>query len=238
MIIIHGDNLVLARNRLAEVIAEAKVKNQKITRLEAKAVTPASLQEALGSASLFGEQKLLIIEELHSLPTSKKKKELISQISATVSGADNGTPTTQIVLFEKKKLTATMLKKFQSQGTNRTQIFEFKISNSLWKLLDFIGNHDKTKTLEILHQAIAQNDEYFVFTMICRQIRMLIETKAGGILKGAPFMISKLKSQASKFTLPQLLKLHTQIFQIDLSQKTSSTPYTLTQQLDLLLIKM
>ncbi|MDH5533187.1 MAG: hypothetical protein OEX81_02030 [Candidatus Pacebacteria bacterium] len=225
MIVIHGENTAHSRKKLQELITQAKTNSTAITRLEAKRLTAASLQEAMGGNSLFGEDKLIIIEEIHSLPASKRKKELIEQIAN--SGLEN------LILYEKRQLTATMLKK-----VGNPQVFEFKISNTLWKFLDQIGGPDKTKIIKLLRESISQNDEFFVYTMIIRQIRMLITAKDGGVIKGAPFMITKLKGQANRFTLEQLLKTHQQLFNIDIKQKNSQLSLSLGQELDLILLKM
>ncbi|NCN87624.1 MAG: hypothetical protein GW941_01870 [Candidatus Pacebacteria bacterium] len=225
MVIIHGENTALSRKKLQELIEKAKHSGLSLDRLEAKKLTPAILQEKLGSSSLFGDDKLIIIEELHSLPTSKRKKELIEILSSSSAS--------QIILYEKRNITATMIKKL-----GKSEVFEFKISNSLWELLDKLGNKDKKNTLLVMRKAIAQNDEFFVYTMIIRQIRMLITAKDGGVLKGAPFMISKLKSQANNFTLQQLIKIHHQLHILDIKQKNSQLYLNLSQELDLLLFKM
>ncbi|NCN03854.1 MAG: hypothetical protein GW942_02150 [Candidatus Pacebacteria bacterium] len=225
MVIIHGENTALSRKKLQELIEKAKHSGLALDRLEAKKLTPAILQENLGSNSLFGDDKVIIIEELHSLPTSQRKKELI-EILAKSAG-------TNIILYEKKKITATMIKKL-----GQVEVFEFKISNSLWELLDKLGSNDKKNTLLTMRKAISQNDEFFVYTMIIRQIRMLITAKDKGVIKGAPFMVSKLKSQANKFSLEQLLRIHHQLHLLDIKQKNSQLYLNLSQELDLLLFKM
>jgi hypothetical protein len=227
MVIIHGENTALSRKKLQELIDKYKQRGLSLNRLEAKKLTPAILQENLGSSSLFGDDKLTIIEELHSLPTSKKKKELIEIISQA-SQSDS-----QIILYEKRKLTTTMVKKL-----GQSEVFEFKISNSLWELLDKLGSKDKKGTLLTLRKAIEQNDEFFVYTMIIRQIRMLISAKDGGVLKGAPFMITKLKKQAGYFSLEKLLQTHYHLHKIDIKQKNSQLYLNLSQELDLLLFKI
>jgi DNA polymerase III delta subunit len=225
MVIIHGENTALSRKKLQELIEKAKQSGLALDRLEAKKLTPAILQENLGSSSLFGDEKVIIIEELHSLPTSKRKKELIETLSTSSD--------VKIILYEKKKITTTMIKKL-----GQSEVFEFKISNSLWELLDKLGSNDKKNTLLTMRKAISQNDEFFVYTMIIRQIRILITAKDGGVIKGAPFMVSKLKSQANQFSLEQLLKIHHQLHLLDIKQKNSQLYLNLSQELDLLLFKM
>ena len=67
---------------------------------------------------------------------------------------------------------------------------------------------------------------------------MLIQASDGGRLSGPPFLISKLKSQANKFTLAQLLSLHAKLFALDVAQKTSTLKLSLAQELELLAINM
>jgi len=224
VIIIHGENTSQSRKKLQELIDGAKKAGLSLTRLEAKKLTPANLSENLGGSDLFGGDQMFIIEELHSLPTSTRKKELIELLSKSEEN---------IILYEKKTLTATMLKKFAS-----AQTFEFKVTNVMWELLDNLGTTDKKLLLTQLHQASEQNDSFLVFTMLVRQIRMLIQVKSGGQVAGAPFMIAKLKKQASKFTINQLLALHSQLFKLEIGQKTSTMAMDLASELDLLLFAM
>jgi DNA polymerase III delta subunit len=74
--------------------------------------------------------------------------------------------------------------------------------------------------------------------MLARQIRLLIQAKDGGAIAGPPFMVTKLKQQASGFSLAQLLTLHNQLVEIDYGIKTSTDAMTVRQQLDLLLLRL
>ncbi|OIO44728.1 MAG: hypothetical protein COZ34_00130 [Candidatus Pacebacteria bacterium CG_4_10_14_3_um_filter_34_15] len=232
MIIIHGENTTNSRQKLVEVINDQKNKNQEIIRLEAKQLTEASLEEALGANDLFGTSKTIIIEELHSLPVSKKKKNLIDLISKPQIH--------NIVLWEKRSLTKTMLGKI-ANDSNKSSFtdFEFKISKTLFTWLDSLGKTgDNQKKLQLLHSAIETDGEFFCFLMLIRQIRMLIEIKSGGIAKGAPFMTAKLNQQASNFKLKQLLGFYKELLEIDIKQKTSASLIDTVAMLDLLSLKL
>ena len=161
MIIIHGENTVNSREKLVEIIDERKNKKQEVVRLGAKKLSEAILEETLGANDLFGTSKTIIIEELHSLPTSKKKKSLMEIISKP--------QTHNIVLWEKRSLTKTMLKKLA--GTNsqaNIRNHEFKISKTLFTWLDSLGNTSQTsKKLTLLHSAIETDGEFFCFVSVC-----------------------------------------------------------------------
>lgn len=241
MLIIHGENTIKSRARLTSVLEAARDAQIDIKRLMGKELTLALLEEAFAASSLFGTENVIVIEELHSLPKSAKKDQLIQAVSLQVNqlladgtGVITGTTIPKVLIWEKRQLTATMLKKFGSAKSE-----EFKSSSVLFKWLDGFGvSKDKSTQLQELHQIYDQDGAEFLFAMLGRQVRMLLSAKDDGQLTGAPFMISKLKKQASAFSLDKLLQIHHQLLEIDTTQKTSSTRMTLQQQLDLLVLSL
>lgn len=226
MTIIHGENTVNSREKLIDLINTAKTNAVEIIRYDAKELTEAILEETLGSSDLFGTKKLIVIEGLHSLPKSNKQKALIQM--CTHSGIH------EIILWEKRDLTKTMLKPFAD-----ATVFEFKASKTLFSWLDTLGKRsDETKKLQLLHDAIKTDGEYFCFIMLIRQMRLLIQAKTGEPIGGAPFMITKLKSQANNFNQDELLKTYADLLKMDYAQKTSKNLLSMNQWLDLLTIKL
>ncbi|MCB9800603.1 MAG: hypothetical protein H6773_00265 [Pseudomonadales bacterium] len=222
MIILHGDSTVQSRNELAKILSEARAQSTEIVRVDAKSLNHATLESTLGEQDLFGTPKLVVIETLHSLPRSKKKDELIKLVSKKSPH--------QILLWEKRTLTKTMLKSFPD-----AQVREFKMSNFLFNWLDMLGGRQPyNQKLETLHQAIKKDGDYLCFIMVVRHVRLLLLAKTGGIIKGPPFMVSKYKKQAQMFSETQLLQLHTHLVSIDEKTKTSTTSLNLESQLDLL----
>lgn len=226
MIILHGENTVKSRERLTRILQAAHTQNKDVIRLAAKELTSALLEENLASVSLFGTEKLIVVEELHSLPKSAKKDALIAQLS--------GIGEIPVILWEKRQLTPTMLKKLP-----KAQDEEFKSSSLLFKWLDTFGSRrDITSQVTELHQIYKEDGAEFLFAMLIRQVRLLISAKDDGQLKGAPFMIARIKKQAVTFGLEKLLQIHHHLLEIDLSHKTSQTRLTLQQQLDLLVLSL
>ncbi len=228
MTIIHGENLVSSRRKLVELLATARSVGQTTTTLHAKKTTRAELEQVLGASGLFGQTQLLVVEELHSLPNSNRITELIELLAA-------GAQSSQVILWEKRSLTATMLKKFPL-----TNALEFKASKTIFKWLDSLTGHKRnlTEQLRLLAESVISDGEVFCLTMLARQVRLLIQVLDSGQVKGPPFMISKLKRQTSTFTLAQLLKLHTQLLNLDRDLKTSQNRLSPALELDLLLMGM
>lgn len=223
--ILHGDNIIKSRQALKQLIDQEKSAGKQTERADAKQLNEASLEELLGSNDLFGTDKLVIIEHLHSLPRSKKKDALVTLITENEQK--------DIVLIEKRALTPAMLKKFA-----KAKILEFKSSSSLFKWLDLLGSRNENEKLKLLSEAVESDGDYFCFIMFIRQIRLLIQAKDGGKIAGPPFVVQKINSQARQFSLEKLLAIHEKLYKLDRLQKTSRTPLSLAQELDLLTLSL
>lgn len=222
--ILHGDQTLKSRQALYEILSEATQKKTEIKRVTAKELTEALLEELLGSQSLFESNQLIVIEELHSLPRSKKQTRLIELVSQS---------TIPVVLWEKRELTKTMLKRFP-----KAEVKLYKSSNKLFPWLDSLGKTSKKRQLQVLQELKKEEGSGFVFAMLARQIRLLIATKDDGQVKGPPFVLSKLRKQAANFELTQLLMAHHKLLEIDYQQKISKSPWSIDEELDLWLLSL
>lgn len=227
--ILHGDHHVQSRARLAELLAAATAAGRQLVRVEAKNQTLSSLEQTLGSQELFAPDRLVLIEELHSLPLGQRRKELIV---AVASHGQIDHPQTDYILWEKKKLTATQLKPFVG-----ATVTEFKLSSSLFKWLDSLdGTADrKPHQLQLLTQLLVEEDAAFALAMMIRQIRLLLQLKTGGAPKLPPFMLGKLRQQAGSFTQAQLFQIHNQLLTLDHQFKTSRNTLKLDQAIGLMI---
>lgn len=224
--ILHGENIVDSRNKLVELITNAKNKNKSVERLSVKKISPGILESKLVKQDLFGTEITIVVEELHSLPRSKQKNLLIDLIAKSE---------VNVILWEKRKLTAAMIKKFPQAKTT-----EFKLSNALFSWLDSLSGNKKNKKQQVvkLHQTLETEDPHLCLIMLARQIRMLIQVKDSGSMPGAPWMVQKIKKQGQLFDFQQLLNIYSQLLNIDLRQKTSTNALNIDQELDLLLLNM
>ncbi|MBI5151282.1 MAG: hypothetical protein HZA34_01780 [Candidatus Pacebacteria bacterium] len=222
--LLHGDNTVASRTALHALLASLRDKQVHIRHLLAKDIDIPSLESALGTTSLFASDHCVVIEELMSLPKSKKKDSIISFIQSS-----NAT----VVMWEKKTLTPTQLRQFP---VAQTQIF--KTSSAVFAWLDTLDPRNNAKMLVLFDKAVKQDGVELCFSMLARQIRLLIQIKEGRIPPISPFAVAKLQKQAKNFTLSHLLFLHHGIVHVDEQQKTSSSPLALHESLTLLLLNM
>lgn len=215
--ILHGEDLAKSRVRLNQLRLEHQKKNCRICNLEADKIEPAELTQELEQTGLFNEDRLVILEKLHSLRSKKKKEALLEIISKTK---------TNLILYEERSLTKTMLKPFK-----QARVEEFKPNNQLFSWLDSLtpNSRQKANSIKLLEQALETNDEYGCLAMLGRQVRLLIQAKDGGKISGPPFVINKIKRQAQLFSLPRLLWAHSQLLEFDLQTKTSTNQLTAKQ---------
>ncbi|PIR61253.1 MAG: hypothetical protein COU68_00305 [Candidatus Pacebacteria bacterium CG10_big_fil_rev_8_21_14_0_10_45_6] len=226
MKIIHGTHEVHIHEALAAELERAKADGEEIKRVSAKTCSLADLELLLGEQNLFLKQKLYIIDQLHSLPKSTKKADLIAYLQKHQD--DN------LLLCERKDLTPTELKKFP-----QSVVAHFPTSSTLFKWLDCLGDeHTKKQALLYLIQAKESDGVGFCFAMLARQTRLLLQAKDGGQLFGPPYVQTKLRNQAKRFSLSQLLRLHRNLLQCDDQNKTGTTAVSLEQQLDLLTLSL
>ena len=232
-LILHGDNVVASRQKLTEHIEEAKKKGVKeVIKLEGKTLSETQLRQALEAKSLFGADKLVVIEKLLSRQRSKEKNKLVD-----ILASDRRPPTaSQIILWERKEITKANLNKLRN-----FQPQLFKTPPAIFKFLDSLKPNNSKQTLTYLHNGLRAQPSELVFYMLSRRVSDLIiaqDKQADALLKGAPWQKGKLKTQAQNFSLKQLTNLHTKLLDIDESIKTGSNLLPLSSQLDLLLAKI
>ena len=228
LFIFHGDHHLQSRQALYRQLDKLKQQGHQHHWLIGDKLTPAQLEVSLRSQNLFLEEDL-VIENLLSRPTSKDKQACLNLI-------DQYQGSKHIFLWEKKLISATTLKRLNNQ---HPQIQQFKIPLLIFKFLDLISPQTKTQSLQQLHQLSLQESPNFIFAMIVRRLGQLIIAHSNPEqLQGKPWQTQKLIRQARTWTLPQLLKFHYQLVQLDLQLKTSQTPLDLIDQLDLLLLEL
>lgn len=221
MIIIHGEDKVLSYKRLIAITEDFKNKQLEITTHEAASLDPTTLRQELSSTNLFGTAKCLIVKNFLSSTKSKSK----DQLTKLLSSADGQ----EIVLYETKEIAATVLKTFP-----KATIENFKVNPLIFKFLDVLRPQNQ-RQINLGWKKLTEEgiEPEFVFAMVVRQIRLLIQAKSGpSYLKLGPYPQRLITSQSTNFTIEKLLNLHQQLYQIDLKIKTGLTPISIDRLLD------
>lgn len=219
MILIHGEDKVSSYRRLTELTDAYKAKQIEVVSYDPQDLDITTLRQEL-STGLFGASKCFIIKNILSTTKSKNKDKIIDLLRSEV-GAD-------IILYEGKSLTAANLKPF-----SKAKIEAFEISPVIFKFLDCIRPRN-FRTLLLGWKKLIDNgnEPEYVFAMIVRQVRLLIQAKSGpSYLKMAPYPRKLITAQAEHFTLDQLISLHQELYEIDKKIKTGASPLPMDQLL-------
>lgn len=220
MLIIHGEDTITSYSKLSQAIVSFKNRGIEVVIKEATEVDPASLRQEAQSTNLFGDSKCLIIKDLLS-GNKVKQKDLLVDILLQSGGTD-------IILFETKKISDTALKPF-----SEAKIESYHINPVIFKFLDFLRPGNAKNLLAGWNRLIVLNHEpEYVFAMVVRQIRLLIQAKSGpSYLKLSPYPKKLIVTQATLFDLFHLLDLHQILYQIDKKIKTGTSVLPMDQLL-------
>ncbi|HOX95954.1 MAG TPA: hypothetical protein PLI45_01095 [Candidatus Woesebacteria bacterium] len=210
--ILHGEDVQKSYQRLFSLTDQLKLHDFEILVHEASEIDITGLRQEIGSYGLFGSSKCFVIKNLISGQKSKNKAKIIELI--------NQNEDSEIILWDDKTLTPSSLKQIPSA---KTEIFP--ISPVIFKFLDSLkpGN---TQTILLSWKNILQEgtEPDFVFAMMVRQIKLLIQAKAGSKnLKLAPYPARLIQAQSVYFSLDQLLDLYQRLADIDVKIKTGTS---------------
>lgn len=224
--VLHGDNTILSRKKLFELISSQKERGITVVRVDGASVQLGELEQHIQSTSLFGEDRILVIEKLWSQKSAPKKTSLINIIIKS---------STPCILWHDKLLLATQLKPFITMGAT---IQLFKSSPEVYKTLDLLGSTNRTAVIQSLEKSIQADSAEYVFIQFVRHVTNLLLSKCNQPIAGPTFATQKITQQAKRFSLQTLLDLHNELVIMDRRIKTSNSVLTIEQFLTLMTIKM
>lgn len=219
--VICGEDNSASRKYYCDLQEEFRQQKKEIIIFKAKDIHNLSLW--LGEAlSLFATEKVFFTENLDKLINRRDKKNL-EQISVLIKDKD-----LKIYDWEEKAQWVLKLKTL-------AQIKEFKLSATIFKLLDNFHPQNKKVFKSLLLSLMETTDVSFIYAMLVKQVRNLILIKTNNPLeKVTPWQQTRLKSIARLWSLDKLLQAYANFHKIDIGIKTSSTPFSVMQSLDII----
>jgi len=120
----------------------------------------------------------------------------------------------------------------------------FHGQTDVFAMVDAIGLRDGRRALAHLHQLLEENDPLYIFSMIVRQFRLLLQAREamdGGydphqLMRERPFVIDRAMQQARNFPLTELERIYHDLLVIDVSNKRGLS--ALPTSLDLLIARV
>ncbi len=228
--VFHGNNVVASRKELHSW--REKYLTQEIVNLNGKTVTATDLVQATESTSLFGTERLVIVENIFSVQYVRKSKEVEKFVGFLKAIPGH----IRVIFWEEKEISKSIL----SLMPKNTDIALFRPDRQIFTLVESLKPGNTQKMLELYRVCLSLDSPEMIFTMVVRQIRILLMSKDLGknLPDLSPWQISKVYSQAPLFTQAKLLYLYRNSLDIDIRMKTGSAAFDLTKELELFLIDM
>lgn len=228
--LLHGDNIVVSRSELMRRIEEAKKQEKEIRQLDGKSLDTLTLTQAVESSSLFGGTVFVVIEAL--LAKLGKKEKLATLLTDIIKRSGD---TADIILWEEKEIGKTLV----TLLGNKVSVQLFKTPVAIFQLLDVLAPGNFSPLIDRFHRALELDAVERIFIMIVRRARELIIVKDGVTPEGLQsWQVGRLTSQAKLFTMDKLLSMEKRLLDIDVSNKTGTSPFPLAQQLELFFIDL
>lgn len=226
----HGDNIEASRRELQNF--RGKFKDSEVIVLDGRRVTFTELKQATESTSLFGADRLVVIENFLSKrlsPRPKDTDELIILIKNIPSSSE-------LVFWEDKEIGKTII----SFLPKNIDLAVFQYPRELFNFLDSIRPGKGAEIVERFGDVVTHDSAEMIFAMLIRQFRFLIMVKDLGkkVTELTPWQAAKFSRQAEGFTLKDLIDLYGQLLDIDIKIKSGTTPFNLTQEMKLFLINI
>lgn len=220
-----GDDLVSSRKAFLDSLDSYKEKGYDMVKFNGKDLTEESLELSSGPTSLFGEQRLLVIEGLLSGTKSKEKEKVLEKIAKLANAT--------LVIWEGKDFSKIDQAKYPNFVFKNS-----KLPSSVFSFLDKLSSNKPKENILAFHKTISEVEAAFVFIMLVRQIRMLILASENELANLPSWQSGKFIHQAKLFTQDKLLEIYKKLLAIDFRQKTSAVAFDLKSELDLLLIEI
>lgn len=223
--VFSGDDIVSSRKAFLLELDGLREKSYEITKISGKELNEELLESSISTKTLFGEKRALAIEGFLSLTKSKDKEKILEKISSFIDTE------AVLVFWEGKEFSKTDQQKHPKEFVFKN----FKLPGSVFAFLDCLKPGQKKSNIEKYRKVTETVDEFFLFSMLARQIRLLILAKEKALEGMVPWQKAKLYKQANEFELEELLSFYKKMLNLDYRQKTSQTPFSFKASLELLI---
>lgn len=225
--IIHGSNQVVCRNELN--LHKAKFKE--VVTLDGKNLILKDLELTISSQSLFGLERLVVIENFFA---GKKNREDI------ITFLNSSNINYELVFWEEKESKSKDLTKF---SPSNTKILLYNLPSIIFKFLDSVYPGNLKQVLALFAQVLEANEAEIIFFMLVKQFRYLLLSRLEAKIfpsdysRLAPWQKQKIAGQSTHFTKDQLLDMYSHMLQLEYSLKSGQTSLEAAESLKLFLIQ-
>lgn len=221
--IICGEDSISSRAYYLELKEKYKTAGNQIYDIKATEIS--EISKGLSETVSLFSQKLIFFTQGLNKKISKRSNPILFSIAEEIAKKKD------IELVDWEEYTIGRELKL----TKGVTVKEFKVSESIFKLLDACYPKNLKNFISLLYSLPVKVDDVFIFVMLARHIRNLLMVKLGNASKSLQsWQVAKLKSQAYYWNEDKLALFYDGLYKIDVSFKTGNNPFSLRKSLDLL----
>lgn len=225
LIIFAGEDSATSRRDFTSYIHEYKEKNYAIGHITRDEVESIAIEHT-GVVNLFGQEQIYTIEN-----ASKKYKGRTKTAYKTALQKIAKAQHKVLVDWEdgKSAYELSTLKRIA------TDFRESKAQYSIFEVLDACYPGNIKQFLSSYHTVLKSQNASFVFAMLCKHIRKIIQAQSNIYEKGSKsWQRMKIDQQARLWNQKKLKKFYDGLARIDISSKSQASPYNLSESLEVL----
>lgn len=213
------------QHKANQLLDQAREQNKTLLNFRAGHDSLSTLRDQLGTQTMFGQPRWWKVTDLIKMRSRRDRQTIVELFSNSPE---------DVMVVVNGELTTAQKKLF----TKNWQLQEFKLPKVFFQFTEAIGVQPLHQVHQLLQQSLQQKNEWELHALLARQFRLLLATKTGAPVKAPPFTKPKLKKQASKLELQQIINaLHT-LFATETAIKTGQNHLSWEQQIDRLLVKI
>jgi len=223
--IFAGEDSAASRRDFTSFIDTYKDKNYDICGITQDDVESIAI-ESSGVVNLFGQEQIYTIENASKKYKGREKTAYKTAIQTIAKDKNK-----MLIDWEdgKSAYDLSTLKRIA------TDFRESRGERSIFEVLDDCYPGNLKGFLNAYYVVLKSQDASFIFAMLCRHIRKLIQAQSDVYEKGSqPWQRIKIDQQARLWDQVKLKKFYDGLARIDISSKSQASPYDLSQSLEVL----
>lgn len=213
--LIHGGNTLASFRALQEILG--RFDELSVTRLPGGDLDIKTLRESLETPSFTGA-RLVVVEDL----SRNRSQTTLAEVKKYLGSAPDGS---ELVFYERK----TLPPESPILGfTKEVKSFPEPPSVNIFEWADRVGERKLGPALSGWDRLIQAGEEpEYVFLMLVRQFRLILQLKLGGRIKAPDFVRGKISNQAKLWSERELRQVYRRLLEIDWENKTGLAPLEL-----------
>lgn len=223
--IVCGEDIGTARNHFLKLKDDYKKKGFSLQDIDTSTL-PDLYKNSQGVVDLFGRESIFVTNNLSAQYKGRTKtemKDIIQKISSDTKF--------HILDWEggKSAYDLTTIKKITSG------FYEFKLSKSIFELLDATYPGNLKSFLRTLETISASQDIIFIYTLLWRHVRKLILAQKNIFdNKTQPWQRGRIQAQSNNWKENALLNFYNGLIRIDHGMKTGSSTFDVKESIEIL----